>query len=235
MRTVRKPVGFVRMARASDAGDTRERLLRAGERLFAEQGIHQVRVREINSLAGQRNPSALHYHFGSRDGLVEAILSRHQTSMDKELKPALDELLASSSEPPVRAVMELWVHALSGELAEQSGRDFLRILPQVLDQVNPTVRRGGLLTRSSQSARTIAVLDRRLGALPTAVRRERLVAYTLILTSLFADRAALVESGNVPGLDGEQFAAHAADVLCAVIEAPSTVRTRRAASRAKPD
>ena len=197
--------------------------------------MHQLRVPEMTPRAGQRTPSALHYHFESRDGLVEAILSRQQTSMNKELKPAVDELLASSSKPPVRAVMGLWVHALSGQLGEQSGRDFLRILPQVLDQVNPTVRRGGLLTRSSQSARTIALLDRHLADLPTAVRRERLVAYTLILTSLFADRAALVESGTVPGLDSEQFAAHAADVLCAVIEIPSTVRTRRVASRTKPD
>lgn len=221
------------MERARDSQDTRERLLRAGERLFAERGIHQVRVREINGLAGQRNSSALHYPFGSRDGLVEAILSQHQTAMDRELTPALDELMEPGSAPPVRAIIELWVHALSGQLVEQSGRDFLRILPQVLDQVNPTVRRGGLLTRSSQSARTIEVLDSCLRDIPTAVRRERLVAYTLILTSLFADRAALVESHAVPALDDEQWAAHAADVLCGAIEAPSTVRVRRSASRAR--
>jgi AcrR family transcriptional regulator len=221
------------MKRAGEIEDTRERLIRAGERLFAEHGIHQVRVREINGLAGQRNSSALHYHFGSRDGLVEAILSRHQTAMDEELKPALDELIAKGGAASIRAVVALWVHALGGQLQNQSGRDFLRILPQVLDDVNPTVRRGGSLTRSTQSARTIALLDAGLADLPTPVRRERLVAYTLILTSLFADRAALVESRVAPLLDDEQFAAHATDVICGAIEASSTARVRRSFSRAR--
>jgi len=221
------------MKRGGGVEETRERLLRAGERLFAEHGIHQVRLREINALAGQRNSSALHYHFGSREGLVEAILSRHQTAMDEELKPALNDLVAQDDAPPIRAVVALWVHALGGQLQQQSGRDFLRILPQVLDLVNPTVRRGGNPTASAQSARTLALLGARLAELPTPVRRERLVAYTLILTSLFADRAALVESQVAPVLDDEQFAAHATDVICGAIEAPSTVRVRRSSSRTR--
>lgn len=49
----------------------------AGEKLFAERGISTVSLREINAAAGQRNTSALHYHFGSRDGLLQAILAPH--------------------------------------------------------------------------------------------------------------------------------------------------------------
>ncbi|MGH9031606.1 MAG: TetR/AcrR family transcriptional regulator [Acidimicrobiia bacterium] len=220
------------MGREADGATTKERLLRAGERLFAEQGIHPVRLREINALARQRNSSALHYHFGSREGLVEAILSEHQTAMDAEVKPALDALTADDASPTVRAIVTVWVHALVGQLQTQSGRDFLRILPQVLDRVNPKVRRGGNLTESAQSARTMALFDARLAELPMPVRRERLVAYTLILTSLFADRAALVESRVAPLLNDEEFAAHATDVICAAIEAPSTVRVPRSSSRA---
>ena len=219
------------MGRRAYGATTEERLLRAGERLFAKHGIHQVRLREINALAGQRNSSALHYHFGSREGLVEAILSRHQTAMDEELKPALDALIAQEGTPSIRAVVTLWMHALCGQLLQQSGRDFLRILPQVLDRVNPRVRRGGSLTESAQSARTLAIFDKHLADLSPPIRRERLVAYTLILTSLFADRAALVESRAAPMLDDEQFAVHAIDVICAVIEAPSTVRLPSASSR----
>ena len=220
------------MNRTATGEDTKARLLRAGERLFAEHGIHQVRLREINALAGQRNSSALHYHFGSREGLVEAILSHHQTAMDKQLKPALNVLTERGRTPTVREVVSLWVHALGGQLEEQAGRDFLRILPQVLDLVNPTVRRGGSPTASAQSARTLAILDGCLADIPTPVRRERLVAYALILTSLFADRAALVESNFSPMLDDEQFAAHATDVLCGAIEAPSTVTVPSASPEA---
>ena len=210
------------MTRADQVAHTRARLLRAGERLFAERGIHQVRLREINALAGQRNSSALHYHFGSRDGLVEAILAEHQRAMDVEVRPALDELVAAA-EPTVRDVVAVWVDALSGQLETESGRDFLRILPQVLETVNRTVRDGAVLRDSAQSARTFTLLDVCLADLPTVVRRERLVAYALVLTTLFADRAALVESGTRLALDDEAFAAHATDVICGAIEAPSTV------------
>jgi AcrR family transcriptional regulator len=54
--------------------DTKERLLAAGEKLFARDGVHRVTVRELNEVAGQRNASALHYHFGSREGLLRAIV-----------------------------------------------------------------------------------------------------------------------------------------------------------------
>jgi AcrR family transcriptional regulator len=211
------------VSRAEQVAATRARLLRAGERLFAEHGIHQVRLREINALAGQRNSSALHYHFGSREGLVDAILAEHQTAMDVAVRPALDELVARGTAPTVRDVVAVWVAALTGQLETESGRDFLRILPQVLDTVNRTVREGSDLRESAQSARTFALLDACLAALPTAVRRERLVAYALILTTLFADRAALVESGAPLALDDDEFAAHATDVICGAIEVPTTV------------
>ena len=209
------------MNRAEQVAATRARLLRAGERLFAEQGIHQVRLREINALAGQRNSSALHYHFGSREGLVEAILSDHQRAMDLAVRPALDEVVARG-QPTVRAIVSVWVDALVDQLQSESGRDFLRILPQVLDTVNRTVRQGADLRDSAQSARTFALLDACIAELPTAVRRERLVAYALILTTLFADRAALVESGGDVALDDEQFAAHATDVICGALETASS-------------
>jgi len=208
--------------RAEQVAATRARLLRAGERLFAEHGIHQVRLREINALAGQRNSSALHYHFGSRDGLVEAILSDHQTAMDQDVRPALDELIGAG-DPSVRAAVTIWVDALTEQLQTQSGRDFLRILPQVLATVNRTVREGDVLRDSAQSARTFALLEACLSTLPTAVRRERLVAYALILTTLFADRAALVESGAPLALDDDDFAAHVADTICGALEVPTSI------------
>jgi AcrR family transcriptional regulator len=213
--------------RAEQVAETRARLLRAGERLFAERGIHQVRLREINALAGQRNSSALHYHFGSRDGLVEAILSEHQTAMDRKVRPALDGLVAGPGEPTVRAVVAIWVDALTAQLQTESGRDFLRLLPQILDTVNRTVREGAVLRDSAASARTFALLDRCLADLPTALRRERLVAYALILTTLFADRAALVESGAPLALDDDQFAAHVTDVLCGALQVSSSVSAPR--------
>ena len=53
-----------------DASDTRARLLAEAERLFAIRGVHETTTREITEAAGQRNVSAVTYHFGSRDALL---------------------------------------------------------------------------------------------------------------------------------------------------------------------
>lgn len=52
---------------------TRERLLTVAERLLLESGYDNVSVRAINAAAGA-NAAAVHYHFGSRDRLVAALL-----------------------------------------------------------------------------------------------------------------------------------------------------------------
>jgi AcrR family transcriptional regulator len=48
-------------------------LIEAAERLVAERGIHAVSVREVVLAAQQRNNSAVAYHFGSRQGLLDAV------------------------------------------------------------------------------------------------------------------------------------------------------------------
>ncbi|MER7705674.1 TetR/AcrR family transcriptional regulator, partial [Kitasatospora sp. NPDC097605] len=58
-----------------DPATTRDRLLAAAERLFLQRGTDQVSVRAVNAEAGL-NPGAVHYHFGSREGLVAALLER---------------------------------------------------------------------------------------------------------------------------------------------------------------
>lgn len=53
------------MRRAEQVSATREALLTAAERLFAERGVQAVAHRQISVAAGQRNQAAVNYHFGS--------------------------------------------------------------------------------------------------------------------------------------------------------------------------
>jgi AcrR family transcriptional regulator len=54
---------------------TRERILDAAEGLIAERGVGNVSVRDITGAAGV-NTAAINYHFGSKDGLLEALIDR---------------------------------------------------------------------------------------------------------------------------------------------------------------
>ncbi|WP_279101419.1 TetR/AcrR family transcriptional regulator [Gordonia bronchialis] len=61
------------VTRDTSTATTRDVLLTAAERLFLSDGYDDVSVRAICSAAGA-NPAAVHYHFGSKDNLVVALL-----------------------------------------------------------------------------------------------------------------------------------------------------------------
>jgi AcrR family transcriptional regulator len=75
--------------------DTRERLLNAAERLFAEQGISGTTLRALTK-AAKVNLAAVHYHFGGKEGLLDAVVERRATAMNQERLRELDELERSA-------------------------------------------------------------------------------------------------------------------------------------------
>lgn len=75
----------------SSRSDAKRRLLDAAEPLFAERGFDAVSVRDITQLA-KANVAAVNYHFGSRDGLIALVISRHLTPIHEERIARLDLL-----------------------------------------------------------------------------------------------------------------------------------------------
>lgn len=71
--------------------DTRSRLLDAAERLFAEEGFAAVGLRVITATAGA-NLAAVNYHFGSKEGLLKAVLERRIAPLNAEHRARLDAL-----------------------------------------------------------------------------------------------------------------------------------------------
>jgi len=82
------------------AVDTRERLLDAAERLFAEQGFAATSLREITREA-DANLAAVNYHFGSKDGLLLASLHATLDPINEERLTGLDAELAANGGAPV--------------------------------------------------------------------------------------------------------------------------------------
>lgn len=92
-------------ASAADvAADTRERLLLAGEDLFAEQGFGRTSVRQIITRAGASNGAAVGYHFGSKEGLYALVIDR---VLSPVIEAARDDLSEFSARPVPPAVGEL--------------------------------------------------------------------------------------------------------------------------------
>ena len=59
-------------SRAQQASATRDALIMAGRRLFAERGYHEVNVRDLTASAGV-TPGALAHHFGGKEDLFLAV------------------------------------------------------------------------------------------------------------------------------------------------------------------
>jgi AcrR family transcriptional regulator len=79
---------------------TRERLLQAATRLFADNGYRGAPVRDICNLAGA-NPGAVSYHFGGKRQLYRAVLRRAAAGL-AEIGPDLDE--NSAEREPIRVL-----------------------------------------------------------------------------------------------------------------------------------
>jgi AcrR family transcriptional regulator len=105
---------------------TRDALIRAAEQLMAAHGIEGVELREINRLAGQRNSSAVHYHFTDREGLIAAIRDKHRPAITADRQRRLDEL-ADGPDVSINDLVRALVEPMSAPLATASGRDFLII------------------------------------------------------------------------------------------------------------
>jgi AcrR family transcriptional regulator len=170
---------------------TRDKLLRAALHLFARQGL-DVPLRDINELAGQRNASALHYHFGGRAELVRAIIDRYRLS-DEEHAAIEAELRAGPHD--IREVVEGLVERSCAWLATPDGRDYIRVVFQfvirlplrqhLLDGTDPP---------SLAAVRAQAdLIHEALPDLPAHLVRERAVAsFDLVLLQV-AERARIID------------------------------------------
>src|SRR3546814_16579536 len=85
--------------RRHSAGEaTRVLLIEAAERLFATRGIDGVTLAQIQLAAGQSNSSVIGYHFGSKDGLVPAILDHRQPVLEAQREQLLAALQPAGGE-----------------------------------------------------------------------------------------------------------------------------------------
>lgn len=139
---------------------TRELILSTAERLFAENGLAGTSLRAITTSAGV-NLAAVNYHFGSKEGLVQAVFRRRLDALNTERLSRLDrvEAHAARAQPELRAVLQAFiVPAL--ELShdqEHGGVIFMRLIARVMSE-RDRVLRGFLAERYGHVMRRFAAV-----------------------------------------------------------------------------
>jgi len=211
-----------------DASATRTKLLDAALRLWADRGVEVATLAEIQSAAGQRNASALHYHFGSRDGLLAAVFEGHVPRIRARRRQLLDAALDTSELRPVGEALVLPV----GELITGDWRDraFLRVAADLLSGAN----RSDLQWLIGDSAVTEATeLFRERAQLPDGVGPLRLQVAGNMFVHSAADYARRWETRRSRTHQPEVFLANLVDMWMAAVTAPVSDATRGLVSSAE--
>jgi len=116
-------------AKRQDALETSSELVDAAERLFAEQGVANVALTQIVAVSGQKNRSALHYHFGSRGGVLAAVMDRRLAAINARRHALLEALPPGA---PARDILRADIAALVLAAVEEPwGGAYVSILAQV--------------------------------------------------------------------------------------------------------
>ncbi|GAW50813.1 MULTISPECIES: TetR/AcrR family transcriptional regulator [unclassified Nocardioides] len=204
------------------AEETRTRLVEAATEAFAEHGVFSASLVEITRRAGQRNRGAVHYHFGSRDGLLVEVLEQHAAFLAERERALLAHARTTPADD-IASVIEAIVRP-SVELAETgpSGRRYLVIVGQLVDEfdrVSPQVEEA--LERTGGYA-VYALLAERLAAYDEALRNERLALVTGFILRSVADRARATErtTPGRPQLTTERFVANLVSMATGMATAP---------------
>lgn len=111
------------------ADDVRTRVLREATRLFARDGVGATSIQDVAAAAGIRRPTLI-YHFGSKEGLRQAVLSTLVDHWSAELPRLMAS--AASGGPRIDALLR----ALFGYFLEDRDRARL-VLREMIDAPEP--------------------------------------------------------------------------------------------------
>lgn len=177
---------------------TRDRILDAAERLFAQRGFHGVSVRDITGAAGV-DVALANYHFGSKQGVLEAVFLRRAEDLNAERLERLDALLANRGRraPTLEAIIDAFTHPL----LDRSGRGGpgWKSYFALIAEVNNSPEFGGVLMTRHFDPVVHRFIEAMRLALPGCDDRDLYWAYHFLsgaLTLTFA------ETGRIDKLSG---------------------------------
>ncbi len=167
---------------------TRVLLIETAESLFATRGIDGVTLSQIQVAAGQSNSSVIGYHFGSKDGLIQAILDHRQPALEAQRQQLLAELLPDGGELDVRGAV--WVMVRPFATSIRAGQMFVPFLARLSDDPEQRLRLGKAGPSGVSSLDGVEqYVEATLADLPDRVRRGRVFMLYHSMLNLLGERA----------------------------------------------
>jgi AcrR family transcriptional regulator len=200
----------------------RERIISAAERLFADQGVAAVSLREINREAGAKSASAVQYHFQDRKGVLAAVLAKHRPDIEARRHAVLDHCEAVDA-TELRDLAGALVRPLAAKLSDRDGGpEYLQIHAELVNAPKPLID-----PNTSNPADSIDRWRMLVGPLldPEAVRLHRRFTAIRFSAAELGRRAA-----TAPHTDDRLFVEHLVDLTTALLAAQVSPETLRLAA-----
>lgn len=122
--------GVLVPTRAERVHNSREQMLDAAERLVALHGLDGASSRAITLAAGQRHNSAINYHFGDRQGLMNAVWTRGSAAVDAGRQALISRL--DSAAPTLSELVDIYIDPLAGYLDSRTPSYWARFNEETL-------------------------------------------------------------------------------------------------------
>ena len=115
------------------ATTTKDRILDSAQDLIGDQGYSATSVRDIISKAGV-NLAAVHYHFGSKEDLLDAVIARKAGPVNDERLRRLDRVEAEAGSGPlsVHKVLDAWLLPMAE--AADGDPNFVRLMGRLMSE-----------------------------------------------------------------------------------------------------
>lgn len=117
---------------------TKERILGAAEALFAQRGFDGASLRQLTSAAGV-NLAAVHYHFGSKEKLVEEVFRRRLDTLNASRLAELAKI-AGAEKTTLEDVLGAYIRPALDLSHDSSGLLFVRVLARAFAEHDDTLR-----------------------------------------------------------------------------------------------
>ena len=206
----------------------RLRLLAAAEQLFATRGLG-VPNRDIVAAAGQRNRSAINYHFASRAGLIDAVCERHETPIAQH-RQHLIARLPGPEDRTTRQLVEAHIQPLAVEMLRYVPSYWARLSEMLqADQslrfsgdIEPSVHPQSLQRADTALSELLKLMVAHLSRLPEPEAADRVALTVRFLNSGLArwERDSQVGVDSVAPL--APFTLMLTDLAVAMLDAPSS-------------
>lgn len=187
-------------------------MLDAAEQIASESGLGAITLTAVQQAAGQANKSAASYHFGSRHGLLAAVIARRMGPIDEHRTRMLD----TTDPNDLPGLVGALVRPLAEATLLADNPRYARFVAQAF--LDPTLGEVALGHDAAQSLRRVQallsdLLRPELGEATTALRIAAATGHLVIALALVEGRSLAVTPGLVDDLVA---------TVTAALTAPST-------------